>query len=161
LRIFLLIISFINTILYILIYAFYDYILNLFGTIPLSAGFLSFAKLAVLAVVGFCIGLNVSLLLRLNIDKSFFDIRNFVIIGFMPAICLLLSEGTITNFIITKFFGSDKKLTELVFYLFSRQIIWTLWFGFSIGSSVRINFKKRLKHKITYRAGQTEAHGDI
>jgi len=150
----LLIISFINTILYILVYAFYDYILNLFGTMPLSAGFLSFIKLAVLIIIGFCIGLNVSLLLKLNIDKSFFDIRNFVIIGFIPAICLLLSEGTITNFVIAKFFGSDKKLTELVFYLFSRQIIWTLWFGFSIGSSARINFIRKHKHVASYNIGQ-------
>lgn len=160
-RIFLLISSFINTVLYILVYAYYDYVLNLFGTIPLSAGFLSFIKLLVLIIIGFCIGLNVSLLLKLNIGKSYFDLRNFVIIGFIPAICLLLSEGTITNFIITKFFGSDKRLAELVFYLFSRQIIWTLWFGFSIGSSVRISFKKRLKHEITYRAGRTDVYGDI
>ena len=150
-RIFLLIISFINTVLYILVYAYYDYILNLFGELQLSAGFLNFIKLLTLIIIGFCIGLNVSLLLSLNIGKSFFDIKSFVIIGFMPAVCLLLSEGAITNFIITRFFGSDKELTELIFYLFSRQIIWTLWFGFSIGSSVRINFRKRLKHEVSYK----------
>jgi len=151
LRIFLLIISFLNTVLYILVYAYYDYLLNLFGEMLLSEGFLNFIKLLLLIIVGFCIGLSMSLLLRLDLYKSYFDIRNFVIIGFIPVICLLLSEGTITNFIITKFFGSDKKLTELVFYLFSRQIIWTLWFGFSIGSSIRINFKKKLKHEVRYK----------
>lgn len=150
-RIFLLIISFLNTVLYILVYAYYDYLLNLFGEMLLSEGFLNFIKLLLLIIVGFCIGLSMSLLLRLDLYKSYFDIRNFVIIGFIPVICLLLSEGTITNFIITKFFGSDKKLTELVFYLFSRQIIWTLWFGFSIGSSIRINFKKKLKHEVRYK----------
>ena len=149
-RVFLLIISFINTILYILVYAYYDNILNLFNTAMSPAGLLNFVKLLILVIVGFCIGLNVSLLLRLNINKSFFDIRTLIIVGFIPAFCLVLSEGTITNFIIAKFFGSNKGLTELVFYLFSRQIIWTLWLGFSIGSSVRINFIKRLRHAVSY-----------
>jgi len=150
LRVFLLITSFINTVLYILVYAYYDNILNIFDTVALPAGLLSFIKLLVLVIVGFCIGLSVSLLLKLNIDKSFFDIRTFIIVGFIPAFCLLLSEGTITNFVITRFFGSNKRLTELVFYLFSRQIIWTLWLGFSIGSSVRINFVRKLKHVASY-----------
>jgi len=150
LRVFLLIISFINTVLYILVYAYYNNILNLFNTVALPVGLLNFIKLLTLVIVGFCIGLNVSLLLRLNINKSFFDIRTLIIVGFIPAFCLLLSEGTITNFFIAKFFGSNKRLTELVFYLFSRQIIWTLWLGFSVGSSVRINFIKRIRHTVTY-----------
>ncbi len=153
-RVFLLIISFINTVLYILVYAYYDNILNLFNTVVLPVGLLNFIKLLTLVIVGFCIGLNVSLLLRLNINKSFFDIRTLIVVGFIPAFCLLLSEGTITNFIIAKFFGSNKRLTELVFYLFSRQIIWTLWLGFSIGSSVRINFIRKLKHVASYNIEQ-------
>jgi len=151
LRIFLIILSFLNTILYILVYAYYDYILSLFDTALISAGVLNFIKLLLLVITGFCIGLMVSLLLKLDIDKSFFDIKTLIVVGFIPAVCLLLSEGTITSFIITKFFGANKKLTELVFYLFSRQILWTLWFGFSIGSSVRINFKKKLKHEVRYK----------
>jgi len=154
LRVFLLITSFINTVLYILVYAYYDNILNLFNTVVLPVGLLNFIKLLTLVIVGFCIGLNVSLLLRLNINKSFFDIRTLIVVGFIPAFCLLLSEGTITNFIIAKFFGSNKRLTELVFYLFSRQIIWTLWLGFSIGSSVRINFIRKLKHVASYNIEQ-------
>jgi len=150
LRVFLLVISFINTVLYILVYAYYDVILNLFNTAVVSAELLNYIKLLILIIIGFCIGLNVSLLLRLNINKSFFDIRTLIIMGFIPAFCLVLSEGTITNFIIAEFFGSNKRLTELVFYLFSRQIIWTLWLGFSIGSSVRINFIKRFRHTVSY-----------
>lgn len=150
-RVFLLIFSFINTVLYLLVYSLYDYILGLFDKVPLSIEALNFIKLLLLIIVGFCIGLSISLLLRLDLDKSYFDLRNFVIIGFIPIFCLLLSEGTITSYIITRFFGSNKTLTELVFYLFSRQIIWTLWFGFSIGSSVRISFKKRLRHEVTYK----------
>lgn len=153
-KVFLLITSFINTVSYVLVYAYYDNILNIFNATALPAGLLSFIKLLVLVIVGFCIGLSVSLLLKLNIDKSFFDIRTFIIVGFIPAFCLLLSEGTITNFIITRFFGSNKGLTELVFYLFSRQIIWTLWLGFSIGSSVRINFIRKLKHVVSYNVEQ-------
>lgn len=146
-RIFLLVFSFFNTVLYISAYAFFDYILGLFDTVTVSTGLLSFIKLLFLIIAGFCIGLIVILLAKFDIDRNHFDIRNFVIIGFIPVICLLLSEGTITNFIITKFFGANKQLTEIVYYFFSRQVIWSLWTGFAIGVSVRLIPRKKLKHK--------------
>jgi hypothetical protein len=149
---FLLIFSFINAILYILVYSYYDYILGLFGEISVSAGFLSFLKILILIIVGFLIGLMAALLLNLKIDRSYFDYKALIIIGTIPFICLILSEGTITNFFITNFFDSSRRISELVFYLFSRQIIWTLWLGFSIGSSVRLSFKlKVIKHEVRYR----------
>jgi len=149
---FLLIFSFINAILYILVYSYYDYILGLFGEISISAGFLSFLKILILIIVGFLIGLIAALLLNLNIDRSYYDYKALIIIGIIPFICLILSEGTITNFFITKFFNSSRQVSELVFYLFSRQIIWTLWLGFSIGSSVRLSFKRKVtKHEVRYR----------
>ena len=149
---FLLIFSFINAILYILVYSYYDYILGLFGEISISAGFLSFLKILILIIVGFLIGLIAALLLNLNTDRSYYDYKALIIIGIIPFICLMLSEGTITNFFIIKFFNSSRQVSELVFYLFSRQIIWTLWLGFSIGSSIRLSFKRKIsKHEVRYR----------
>ena len=149
---FLLTFSFINAILYILVYSYYDYILGLFGEISISAGFLSFLKILILIIIGFLIGLIAALLLNLNIDRNYYDYKALIIIGIIPFICLILSEGTITNFFIIKFFNSSRQVSELVFYLFSRQIIWTLWLGFSIGSSIRLSFKRRIsKHEVRYR----------
>ena len=149
---FLLIFSFINAILYILVYSYYDYILGLFGEISISAGFLSFLKILILIIVGFLIGLIAALLLNLKIDRSYYDYKTLIIIGIIPFICLILSEGTITNFFIIKFLNSSRQVSELVFYLLSRQIIWTLWLGFSIGSSIRLSFKRKIsKHEVRYK----------
>jgi len=149
---FLLIFSFINAILYILVYSYYDYILGLFGEISISAGFLSFLKILILIIVGFLIGLIAALLLNLNIGRSYYDYKALIIIGIIPFICLILSEGTITNFFIIKFLNSSRQVSELVFYLLSRQIIWTLWLGFSIGSSIRLSFKRKIsKHEVRYK----------
>ncbi len=149
-RVFLIIFSFINAFLYLVFYAYYDNILNVFGSSNTSAGWLVFLKIVILVVIGFLIGLIVSLLLKLNISRSFFDWRLLLIVGIVPFIFLILSQGGITNFIVIKFFNANRQISELLFYFFSRQIVWSLWFGFSIGASVRIAFKKKLKHEAIY-----------
>ncbi len=143
-RIFLIIFSFINTIFYILIYSFFDKILEILGAVNLSPTAANYIKLTALLIVGFCMGVSIMLIMRLNIEKSLFSFKNLIIIGIIPFICLILSEGTITGFIINKFFNSSEKLSEMVFYLFSRQAIWSLWFGFAVGSSVRFSFSGRV-----------------
>ena len=146
-RIFLIIFSFVNTIFYIFIYSYFDNILDIFGITGLSSTAVNYIKLAVLLIVGFCIGASVMLILRLKIKRSLFSFKNLIIVGIFPFICLILSEGSITSFVINKFFNSSKNLSELVFYLFSRQTIWSLWLGFAIGSSIRFSFlKKEYKH---------------
>jgi len=147
LRIFLIIFSFINTVFYVFVYSYSDNILDILGVTGLSSTEVNYIKLAALLIVGFCNGANVMLILRLKIKRSLFSFRNLIIVGIFPFICLILSEGSITSFIINKFFNSNEKLSELVFYLFSRQIIWSLWLGFAIGSSIRFSFlKKEYKH---------------
>ena len=147
LRIFLIIFSFINTILYVLIYSYFDKILEILGGAHLSPLAVNYIKLTVLLIIGFFIGSSVMLILRLKIIKSSFSFKNLIIIGVLPFVCLVLSEGTITDFIISNFFNSNEKLSELAFYLFSRQTIWSLWFGFAIGSSIRFSFqRRRYKH---------------
>ena len=142
-RYFLIVFSFINTIFYILAYAYYDTILSFLGVENISAPALNYIKLLILLVIGFCIGTNVMLMLRLKLERSIFSFTNLILIGIIPFLCLILSQGSITGFIITRFFNSNARLSELAFYLFSRQTIWALWLGFAIGSSVRFGFPKR------------------
>jgi hypothetical protein len=143
LRIFLIIFSFINTIFYLLIYSYFDNILELFGAIDISSAGLNYLKLFILLIIGFCIGLTVMFMLNLNLGRSSFSFKNLILIGIIPFIFLILSEGTITNYIINNLFNSNKTISELVFYLFSRQTIWSLWLGFAIGTSIRVSFSKR------------------
>lgn len=146
-RILLIIFSFINTVFYVLVYSYFDNILDVFGVTDLSSAAINYIKLLVLLIVGFCIGMMVMLLLRLKIKKNLFSFKNLLIVGIFPFICLILSEGSITSFIINKLFNSSERLSELAFYLFSRQTIWSLWLGFAIGTSIRFSFlKKEYKH---------------
>jgi hypothetical protein len=140
LRNFLTVFSFINAILYSLIYSYFDSIIETLGVVNLSAAASNNIKLAALLIAGFFTGMLVMLILKLKIKKSFFSLKNLIIIGIFPFICLIMSEGTITSFIVTKLFNSNEKVSELLFYLFSRQAIWSLWLGFAIGSSIRFSF---------------------
>jgi hypothetical protein len=128
------------------LYAYYDNILTLFENINVTSGFLVFLKTILLVIVSFLIGLAVSLLIKFKIEKSFFDYRIALIVGILPFVFLILSQGSIINFIVVRFFDSSRQISELVFYFFSRQIVWAMWFGFAIGASVRIAFKERIKH---------------
>ncbi|MBE3035971.1 MAG: hypothetical protein IMZ70_02650, partial [Candidatus Atribacteria bacterium] len=143
-RIFLIVIAFVNTMLYLLVYAYYENIMGLFGNVNVAGGWLSFLKILDLVIVGFLIGLIVAMLLRLRIEKSFFDYRMLLIVGILPFIFLILSQGQVTNFFITKLFNSNRQISEAAFYFFSSQIIWAMWFGFAIGVSIRLAFKKKL-----------------
>jgi hypothetical protein len=162
LRIFLIIFSFVNTIFYLLIYSYFDNILELFGALDLSSAFLNYIKLLLLLIVGFCIGLMVLLMLNLKLGKSSFSFKNLVLVGIIPFLFLIMSEGTITNFIINNLFRSSKTISEMVFYLFSRQIIWSLWLGFAIGTSIRISFSKReYKHISVDRSGKSDTNSKM
>ena len=156
-RIFLIIVSFINTLLYVLIYAYYDTILDRIGTSLLSAGMQSFFKIIVLIAAGFCIGLMSMLLLAPGMKRSRFNIKNLLLIGLIPFILLLLSPGPVIDLIASRIFGNKESIRELLFYLLSRQAILSVWLGFAVGTSVRIHFGKRKhKHITSYAPGQKE-----
>ena len=156
-RIFLIIVSFINTLLYVLIYAYYDTILDRMGTSLLSAGMQSFFKIVVLVAAGFCIGLMSMLLLAPGMKRSRFNIKNLLLIGLVPFILLLLSPGPVTDLIASRIFGNKESMRELLFYLLSRQAILSIWFGFAVGTSVRIHFGKRVhKHSTSYTLVEKE-----
>jgi hypothetical protein len=156
-RIFLIVVSFINTFLYVLIYAYYDTILDLMGTSLLSAGMQSFFKIVVLVAAGFCIGLMSMLLLAPGMKRSRFNIKNLLLIGLIPFILLLLSPGPVIDLIASRIFGNKESIRELLFYLLSRQAILSIWFGFAVGTSVRIHFGKSIyKHSTNYALVEKE-----
>ena len=151
-RVFLIIISFINTLFYVLFYAYYDNVLSILGISLGSAVFQNFIKLLFLLIIGFCIGIMVMLLLPLKLNKSYFDIKNLIILGIVPFLLIVFSLEPVTNFIIYRFFSDNESFQELIFYLFSRQILWSVWLGFAIGTSIRFSFKKRQhRHSKTYK----------
>jgi len=156
-RIFLIIVSFINTLLYILIYAYYDTILGLLGTSSLSAGIQNFFKVIVLIAAGFCIGLMSMLLLSPGMRRSRFDVRNLLLIGMAPFVLLILSPGPVIDLIASRIFGNKESIRELLFYLLSRQALLSIWLGFAVGTSVRIHFgRRKLKHVTSYTPDQKE-----
>lgn len=156
-RIFLIIVSFVNALLYVLIYAYYDTILDLLGTSLLSAGMQNFFKVAILIAAGFCIGLMSMLLLSPGMKRSRFDVKNLLLLGMIPFIFLILSPGSVTDLIVSRIFGNNESIRELLFYLFSRQTLWSIWLGFAAGTSVRIYFgRRRQKHATSYTPGEKE-----
>ena len=153
-RLFLVITSFITAFLYFLVYALFDNILAIFGSIDVTGAFISFVKIFIVVIVGFLIGFIVILLLKIRYERSHFDYRFLLIVGILPFIFLILSQGSITNLLIVRLFDSNRQISEFVFYFLSRQIVWAMWFGFALGTSVRLAFKRRLKHELSYKMEQ-------
>jgi len=160
-RVFLIIFSAANTILYILVFAYFDYILGILGSTALPPGLISFLKIVFLIAIGACIGFLVSLLSKERPQKTYFNYKLLIIIGIVPFLCLILSEGTITNYIIIRFFGSNKRLTELVFYLFSRQVLYSLWLGIAAGVSTRFGFDPKRQYRHELKGSDPRVFGDI
>lgn len=140
---FLLVFSYLNIILYVILFGLFDYILESLSTVTIAPAMISFIKILFVVIIGFSIGFIISILRVYDGMKSYFDYKNFLILGIVPLLLLILSGGQITNFIITNFLNGSKKISELTFYLFSRDTIWSLWFGVAIGSSIRIQFKSQ------------------
>lgn len=149
-RVFLIFFSFLNALLYFMLYAFYDSIIILIGGLSAPEWFLLFLKILILIIFGFLIGLVVSLMLKINRKETHFDYRTAITVGIFPFIFLILSNNSIINFISIHIFNSSRQISELLFYFLSRQIIFAVWLGFAIGVSVQISFKKKLKHEIVY-----------
>ncbi len=141
-RIFLIVISFINTLFYVLVYAYYDNVLSMLGNIAISAGLQNFLKTLVLLIAGFCIGIMVMLLLNIRSGRSSFNLKNLILIGIVPFMLMILSLDPVSSFILSRLLAGNEKIQELVFYLLSRNVLWSVWFGFALGTSVRPGFGK-------------------
>jgi hypothetical protein len=82
---------------------------------------------------------------------NYFDLKVFLIVGVIPALALILSGTGVVNLMVTKLFSSNLTISDLVFYFFSNNYIWSLWLGVSVGSSVRLRFaskEKKFKHQV-------------
>lgn len=146
---FLIIFSLINTALYFVIYSYFDYILENSPELIIPPALISLIKIIFLIAVGFSVGLVISIIRGFDGVKSTFDYRTFIILSAIPLIMLTLSGGQITNFIIVRFFGANKKLAEFTFYFFSRDYIWSLLTGFIAGTSIKLRFKRNRQLRIT------------
>jgi hypothetical protein len=156
-RIFLIIISFVSGLLYFMLYSYFDTIIGVIGSSMPSAGMQSFIKILVLLIAGFCFGLIPILLLAPGMKRSRLDVRSLILVGIVPFILLILSPGPVNDFIATRIFSNNENIRELLFYLFSRQPLWSVWLGFAIGTSTRISFKRQEhRHAVISDAGEQE-----
>ena len=150
-KFFLIAASFVNIILYYTAFAYFDNIIDALAVYNLSVSFLNFLRLFIVFILGFMIGFLIAISMKSVVNINYFDIRVFLIAGFIPAMALIFYNTGAVNLVVTKFFNSNLKVSELVFYFFSRDIIWTIWLGISAGASVRLKFKssgKKFKHQI-------------
>jgi hypothetical protein len=150
-RIFLTVFSLINIILYYTAFAYFDNILNAFAGYSLPASLLIFLKYFIIFIVGFMIGLLIILSMKPKAKMNYFDLKVFLIVGFIPALALILNGTGAVNIMVTKFFGSNLTVSDLVYYFFSNNYIWSLWLGVSVGSSIRLRFiskDKKFKHQV-------------
>jgi len=158
LRIFLITVSFINSLLYFAIYAYFDTLMGIIGPAALSGGLQSFLKVLVLSAAGFCVGLIPMLILAPGMRRSRVDIKNLILMGIVPFILLMILPGPVSGFIITNIFSGNESIRELLLYLVSRQSLWSVWLGFALGTSVRISFKKKLhRHAASYSVLEEQA----
>ncbi len=150
-RFFLIIFSFVNIILYYTAFAYFDNITTALANYNLSIGFLSFLKFIIIFILGFMIGFLIVMSMKLRENKNYFNIKTFLIAGCIPAVALILYKTGIVNLVVTRLFNSNLTVSELAFYFFSRETVWTIWLGISIGVSVRLKFKssdRKFKHQI-------------
>jgi hypothetical protein len=143
----LIIISFVNILLYYSAYAYYDTILAALAKYDLPVGLLSFIKYFIVFILGFLIGLLIILGMRLRVSMNYFDIKVLILVGIIPALALIISYSGLATFLVASIFKSNATVSELYYYFFSRTDIWALWLGIATGSSVRLKLLKKRKYK--------------
>lgn len=154
-RLFLKIFSFINIFLYYTAFAYFDNITGALAAYKLPAGFLNFLRFIIIFLLGFVIGFLIILSMKSGEDRNYFDIKALLIAGCIPAAALILYKTGLVDLVVTRLFNSNMTVSELAFYFFSREIVWAIWLGISVGTSIRLkfrpaerNFKHQFKHQI-------------
>ena len=150
-KFFLIVASFVNIILYYTAFAYFDNIIDALVVYNLPVSFLNFLRLFIVFILGFMIGFLIAVSTKSRVNMNYFDIRVFLIAGFIPAMALILYKTGMVNLAVTKIFNSSLTASELAFYFFSRETVWAIWLGISAGASVRLKFKssgKKFKHQI-------------
>ncbi len=146
-RFILIIISFINILLYYSAYAYYDTILDALAKYDLPLGLLTFLKYFIIFILGFSIGFLITLGMRLKVNMNYYDIKVLALVGLIPALAILFSYSGIANLLVNKVFNSSTTISELYFYFFSRTDIWAIWLGVAAGSSIRLKLVQKRKYR--------------
>ncbi len=148
-RFILIIISFVNILLYYSAYAYYDTILGALAKYELPVALLSFIKYFIIFILGFLIGFLIILGMRLKVNMNYFDLKVLLLVGLVPALAIIISYSGLANFLVTSIFKSNSTVSELYYYFFSRTDIWAIWLGIATGSSIRVKLiqKKKYKHE--------------
>lgn len=150
-RIFLTVFSLVNTILYYTAFAYFDNILGAFTSYNINPGYLNFLRYFIIFIVGFMIGLLIILTMKPRAKMNYFDLKVFLIAGLVPALALILNSTGAVSLILTRFFSSNLTASDLIYYFFFNNSVWSLWLGVSVGSSVRLRFvskDKKFKHQV-------------
>ncbi|MEA2016413.1 MAG: hypothetical protein U9O59_06910 [Actinomycetota bacterium] len=150
-RLILIIFSFANIVLYYTAYAYFDNIISALAVYNLPAGLLNFLKFFILLVLGFMIGFLIVVSIKQGWCRNYFDLKAFLLVGCIPAVALLFYKTGLVNMVVSRLFNSDLTVSELAFYFFSRETIWAIWLGISIGASLRLKFRpsqRKFKHQI-------------
>lgn len=150
-RIFLTVFSLVNTILYYTAFAYFDNILGAFTSYNINPGYLNFLRYFIIFIVGFMIGLLIILTMKPRAKMNYFDLKVFLIVGLVPALALILNSTGVVSLILTRFFSSNLTASDLIYYFFFNNSVWSLWLGVSVGSSVRLRFvskDKKFKHQV-------------
>ena len=146
-RFILIIICFVNILLYYTAYAYFDNILIALARYELSVGFLTFLKYFIIFVLGFLIGFLIILSMKLRVNMNYFDLKGFLMVGLIPVLAIILSYSGLVSFLVNTFFKSNGTINELYYYFFSRTDIWSLWLGVATGSSIRLKLLQKRKYK--------------
>jgi len=146
-RFILIIICFVNILLYYTAYAYFDNILIALARYELSVGFLTFLKYFIVFVLGFLIGFLIILSMKLKVNMNYFDLKGFLMVGLIPVLAIILSYSGLVSFLVNTFFKSNATINELYYYFFSRTDIWSLWLGVATGSSIRLKLLQKRKYK--------------
>jgi hypothetical protein len=87
--------------------------------------------------------------MKQKVKRNYFDLKVFILVGFIPALALILSYSGLVSLIIDAVFKSSETINELYYYFFSRTDIWSLWLGIAAGSSIRVKMLlvKKYKHQ--------------
>ncbi len=93
----------------------------------------------VLIVIGFCIGNLTQVFTRTEYQKTFWDIKSFLLLSIIPFIFLLsISISPIVD-LITRLPVVRESPTEFIYYLISARNIWLLWIGVNLGASIKFS----------------------
>lgn len=145
-RLFLKIFSFINILLYYTAFAYFDNITGALAVYNLPAGFLNFLRFIIVFLLGFVIGFLIILSMKSGENRNYFDIKALMITGCIPAAALILYKTGLVDLAVTRLFNSDLTVSELAFYFFSRETVWAIWLGISVGASIRLKFRSTERH---------------